>query len=53
MSIIDATGRDVGRPRSMENGSRTVDVSGLAPGAYIACLRSGRIVVSKRFLRLP
>ncbi len=53
LSIIDATGRDVGRPRSMENGSRTVDVSGLVPGAYIACLRSGRIVVSKRFLRLP
>jgi len=53
MTITDATGRDVGQELTVVNGSRTVDVSGLAPGAYIACLRSGRIVVSKRFLRLP
>lgn len=52
-TIMDATGREVGQPLSMENGSRTVDVSRLGPGAYVLSIRSGNTVVSKRFLRLP
>jgi len=35
------------------SGAVDVDVSGLAPGAYIVSLRSGNTEVSKRFLRLP
>lgn len=53
LTITDATGREVGQPRPVGNGSHTVDVSGLAPGAYVASILSGNTAMSKRFLRLP
>lgn len=55
MTITDATGRAVDQPRSIGRGSRTLDadVSGLAPGAYVASVSSGNTVVSKRFFRMP
>ncbi|MBK9597961.1 MAG: T9SS type A sorting domain-containing protein [Flavobacteriales bacterium] len=55
MKITDSTGRMIGQPRPVMSGSGAVDVdvSGLAPGAYIVSLRSGNTEVSKRFLRLP
>ncbi len=53
LTITDATGREVGQPQWVGSSSRAVDVSGLAPGAYVASIRSGSAVASKRFLRLP
>ncbi len=55
LTITDATGRMIGQPRSVVSGTGTidVDVSDLAPGAYVVSFRSGSAEMSKRFLRLP